>query len=180
MPSAFGPPEPHRSRELIWAAREISLYNEMEKLGLTDTVAHDRDDHSAVKKLVSDADSTSVKADNYDDVLRRAFEAFDHHAREEEEEQLPLLISKIDAETSDVRHSTSHLTNNSFTLCLQKFARAFLSARTKVPSRPHPAAPQSGGAAQKLAGMQASLTDKVVEKLGGRHFVDLKFEHPTL
>jgi hypothetical protein len=49
-----------------------------------------------------------------------------------------------------------------------------------VPSRPHPAAPQSGGAAQKLAGMQASLTDKVVEKLGKREFVDLKFAHPNL
>jgi hypothetical protein len=59
----------------------------------------------------------------------------------------------------------------------QEFARAFLEARNKVPTRPHPWAPQSGGVAQKLAGMQATVHDKVVEKLGGREFVELKFHH---
>jgi hypothetical protein len=59
----------------------------------------------------------------------------------------------------------------------QAFARSFLAARKKVPTRPHPAAPQTGGAAQKLAGLQASVHDKIVEKLGGREFVDLKQQH---
>jgi hypothetical protein len=64
--------------------------------------------------------------------------------------------------------------------CPQAFARAFLAARKKVPQRPHPSAPQSGGLAQKAAGMQANLHDKIVAKLTGRDFVDLKYEHPTV
>lgn len=63
---------------------------------------------------------------------------------------------------------------------MQAYARAFLAARKKVPSRPHPAAPQTGGVVQKLAGLQASVHDKIVEGLTSRHFVDLKYEHPTL
>jgi hypothetical protein len=75
----------------------------MGKLGLGDTAAHNKDEHATVKKLVYEADSTSVHADNYDDVLRRAFEAFDEHAKEEEQDQLPLLSSKITPEQNDVR-----------------------------------------------------------------------------
>jgi hypothetical protein len=43
-----------------------------------------------------------------------------------------------------------------------------------VPSRPHPWAPQSGGMAQKAAGMQGKLHDKVIETVLGRDFVDVK------
>ncbi len=78
----------------------------------------------------------------------------------------------------------------------QKIARAFLKARTTVPTRPHPWAPQTGGIAQKVAGMQGAFLDKVrdalatalvvmltvlrqvVETVEGRRFVDLKYEHP--
>ena len=42
----------------------------------------------------------------------------------------------------------------------QKVARAFLKARTMVPTRPHPSAPQTGGMAQKVAGMPAAAQDK--------------------
>jgi hypothetical protein len=49
-----------------------------------------------------------------------------------------------------------------------------------VPTRPHPAAPQTGGIAQKAAGLQGSLHDKIVEKLGNRQFVDLKYTHPEI
>jgi hypothetical protein len=78
----------------------------MEKLGLGDTAAHDRDEHAEVKKLVQEADRTNVSADNYDGVLRRAFEAFDSHAKEEEQDQLPLLRSKITPEQNDVSVSS--------------------------------------------------------------------------
>ena len=65
-----------------------------------------------------------------------------------------------------------------------------------APPRPHPKAPQSGGLAQKVAGMQASLHDKVrfsgliprdessaeecfqvVETVQNRDYVDLKYSH---
>jgi hypothetical protein len=47
-----------------------------------------------------------------------------------------------------------------------------------APPRPHPWAPQTGGLAQKAAAMQGNVHDKVVETLGQRQFVDLKYEHP--
>lgn len=51
---------------------------------------------------------------------------------------------------------TSYLLHN-----FQKMARDFLKARMMAPPRPHPMAPQSGGLAQKAAGMQANVLDKV-------------------
>lgn len=76
-------------------------------------------------------------------------------------------------------------------------AHDFLKARKMAPPRPHPMAPQSGGLAQKAAGMQANLHDKVsvdvcalnsssltslfvqvIETLQGREYVNLKLAHP--
>lgn len=47
-----------------------------------------------------------------------------------------------------------------------------LKARTSVPARPHPLAPQTGG------GMQGKVLDKVVETVTDRDFVDVKYAHP--
>ena len=66
-----------------------------------------------------------------------------------------------------------------------------------APTRAHPAAPQTGGLAQKAAGVQGSIHDKVclqvihinpglitapspqiIETLEGRNFVELKYDHP--
>jgi hypothetical protein len=58
-------------------------------------------------------------------------------------------------------------------------AREFLKARTMVPQRPHPKAPQTGGVAQKAAGTFGSVHDKIVEKLEGREYVELKYRHPA-
>ena len=41
-------------------------------------------------------------------------------------------------------------------------------------------APQTGGLAQKAAGAQGMFHDKIIETLGNRKFVDLKFSHPEL
>ena len=49
----------------------------------------------------------------------------------------------------------------SLAFALQNIARAFLKARTIVPTRPHPWAPQTGGVAQKAAGLQGAFHDKV-------------------
>lgn len=62
----------------------------------------------------------------------------------------------------------------------QKLARAFLAARKTVPTRPHPAAPQTGGMAQKAAGIQGTVHDKIIETLGGRKFVEVKHQHPDV
>ena len=49
-----------------------------------------------------------------------------------------------------------------------------------VPSRPHPWAPQSGGLAQKAAGLQGKVHDKIIETVMGRDFIapeELKYKH---
>ncbi|KAI0040785.1 hypothetical protein FA95DRAFT_823786 [Auriscalpium vulgare] len=141
-------------------AEEISVYNEFPKYGLGDVVGHNKQEHADIKRLVYEADVTPASHDSYDDVVTRAVTTFLEHAGEEEADQLAKLQNQVSAEESD------------------RLAREFLAARRKVPTRAHPAAPQTGGAAQKAAGGAASLVDKAVESLGGREFVDLKYQHP--
>lgn len=75
--------------------------------------------------------------------------------------------------------SMNRLTHPNITTPIQqKEARNFLKARTMAPPRAHPAAPQSGGIPQKLAGMQATFHDTVVNTLRGTKYVDLKEQHP--
>jgi hypothetical protein len=82
--------------------REISIYNDMDKHGMADVAKHNREEHSSVKKLVYSADTTSVTADNYDQVLERAFVAFNTHAEEEERDEWPALLAKLTPEQNDV------------------------------------------------------------------------------
>ncbi|KDQ07740.1 hypothetical protein BOTBODRAFT_192202 [Botryobasidium botryosum FD-172 SS1] len=141
-------------------AEEISVYNDYERLGLSGTAEQNKEEHAEVKKLVYEADSASTKSADYDSILGKAVQAFLAHAQEEEDEQHNILRAHLTPEEND------------------KIARAFLKARKKVPSRPHPSAPQTGQAAQKAAGMFGSVHDKIIETIGGRDFVELKYNHP--
>ncbi|KZT27336.1 hypothetical protein NEOLEDRAFT_1130869 [Neolentinus lepideus HHB14362 ss-1] len=141
-------------------AEEISIYNDYSKLGLPGTAEHNKEEHAEIKKLVYEADSASTKSPDYHEVLREAVLAFITHATEEETDQFPIILAKLTPDEND------------------RLARDFLRARKMVPTRPHPAAPQTGGVAQKAAGALGSVHDKVVETLGGREFVELKFQHP--
>ncbi|KAL1944728.1 hypothetical protein VTO73DRAFT_3158 [Trametes versicolor] len=142
-------------------AEEVSVYNEYSALSLGSTAVHNKEEHAEIKRLVYDADAARVDSPGYDGVLEKAVTAFLTHAKQEEDEQLPLIVSKLTQEEND------------------KLARAFLKARTSVPTRPHPWAPQTGGLAQKAVGLQGALHDKVVETLEGRKFVDLQYQHPA-
>ncbi|KAI0334958.1 hypothetical protein GY45DRAFT_1241404 [Cubamyces sp. BRFM 1775] len=143
-------------------AEEVSVYNDYSALGLGDTAAHNKEEHAEIKRLVLDADKTSVDKPEYDSVIERAVTTFLTHAKEEEDEQHPIMRERLSPQDSD------------------KLARAFLKARKAVPTRPHPHAPQTGGLAQKAAGMQGHLHDKVVETVTGRDFADLRFTHPEI
>ncbi|KAI0373411.1 hypothetical protein BV20DRAFT_735039 [Pilatotrama ljubarskyi] len=142
--------------------REVSVYNDYSALGLGDTAAHNKEEHAEIKRLVEAADKTSVEKPEYTDVIERAVTTFLTHAKEEEDDQHPLIRAKLSPEDND------------------KLARAFLKARKMVPRRPHPAAPQTGGLAQKAAGLQAHVHDKVVETVTGRDFAPLRFSHPDI
>ncbi|KAI0702976.1 hypothetical protein C8T65DRAFT_655250 [Cerioporus squamosus] len=143
-------------------AEEVSVYNDYSTLGLGDTAAHNKEEHHEIKQLVYKADSTSVASPEYDEVITKAVTTFLTHAKEEEDEQHPIMRQKLSPQDND------------------KLARAFLKARKVVPTRPHPAAPQTGGVAQKAAGAVGALQDKVIEKAGGREFAALKYTHPEI
>ncbi|KZT70423.1 hypothetical protein DAEQUDRAFT_810601 [Daedalea quercina L-15889] len=98
-------------------AEEASVYNDYAAVGLGSVATHNKEDHAAVKRLVSAAGAHGFDKAGYDDVLAKAFAAFDTHAREEETDQLPTLRQKLSAQDSD------------------RIARAFLRARTTVPQK---------------------------------------------
>ncbi|KAL7413551.1 hypothetical protein BDY24DRAFT_388896 [Mrakia frigida] len=140
-------------------AEEVSVYNLFLTKNMVTEAEKDKEEHAQVKKMVYRADTTSMESADYDQVLFNAVQAFLVHAKEEEDVQLPKLVSMLTQEENT------------------KAAQDFLKTRTMVPSRPHPWAPQTGGVAQKLAGAQGKLHDKVVETVTGREFVGLKLEH---
>jgi len=143
-------------------AEEISVYNDYEKLGLGDEATHNREEHAEVKRLVYAADAAPIDHRDYTNIMGQAVTAFLTHAEEEENDQLIKLTQRLSHEDNNV------------------LARAFLQARQAVPTRPHPLAPQTGGLAQKAAGVQGRLHDKIIETLGRRKFTDLKYEHPKV
>ncbi|KAJ8083349.1 hypothetical protein PM082_009221 [Marasmius tenuissimus] len=163
-------------------SEEISVYNDLGKYGLEDTASHNREEHAEVKKLVYAADDASIDQADYDQIMGRAVTAFLEHAKEEEEQQLPKLVSKLKPGESDVCAVSSFLTRmvKANLVLFKALAREFLKARVKVPSRPHPSAPVSGGVAQKAAGMQGKFHDKIIETLGRRKFTDVKYAHPEV
>ncbi|KAI0082151.1 hypothetical protein K474DRAFT_1681502 [Panus rudis PR-1116 ss-1] len=141
-------------------AEEVSVYNHFKEFGLGDTADHNKEEHAEVKKLVYEADSARTSRADYDQILTRAVTAFLTHAEEEETEQFDKILKALTPEQND------------------KLARDFIATRGKVPSRPHPSAPQTGGLAQKAAGLQGKVLDKVIETVEGRDFVPVKYSHP--
>ena len=83
-------------------AEEISIYNDYVALGLGDTAKHNKEEHAEVKRAVYDADATSMSHDDYDKVLEKAVNTFLTHAKEEEDEQHPLIRQKLSPEENDV------------------------------------------------------------------------------
>ncbi|RPD66428.1 hypothetical protein L226DRAFT_454385 [Lentinus tigrinus ALCF2SS1-7] len=143
-------------------AKELSVYNDYPQIGLGDAVARNKEDSAEIKACVHDADVARRTSDEYDVILSCAISAFLAHAKQEEDQQLPLVRKRLTPEESD------------------KMARAFLKARTKVPTRPHSYGPQTGGIGQKAVCMPARIQDMVVETIEGREFVELKYHHPTV
>ena len=83
-------------------AEEISVYNDYAALGLGDTAKHNKEEHAEVKRAVYDADATSMSRDDYGTVLEKAGNTFLTHAKEEEDEQHPLIRQKLSPEENDV------------------------------------------------------------------------------
>jgi len=145
--------------------REAAIHSDAEELSVyrslpLHTLEHDKEEHAEIKRLMYEADVASVKSTEFDSILGRAVSAFLLHADEEERDQLPQLIRELTPEENS------------------KLTLEFLETRKMVPTRPHPSAPQSGGAVQMVAGLGGSVQDKLIELVQGRKFVELKFQYP--
>lgn len=63
------------------------------------------EEHAEIKALVHKAGSTSVTSPEYDQVITKAVTTFIAHAKEEEDEQLPLIREKLSPQDNDVRRA---------------------------------------------------------------------------
>ncbi|KAE8221293.1 hypothetical protein CF319_g5321 [Tilletia indica] len=141
---------------------EMSVYKALDAHNLHHVAEHDRSDHNLVKQAFSKVDKllmgpTRPDIDELVAGVREASDIFNKHAEDEEKNQYPKLLDKLN------ENGNAELT------------RDFLKARNKAPSRPHPEAPQSGGAMQAAAGMMSKPLDALIQ--AWRKQVDLKHHH---
>lgn len=141
---------------------ELSIYKVLDAHDLHDAAEKDREEHLQVKKAMSHVDSNSVSSlgmDEFAKAVEKACQLFIQHAEDEENVQYKQLSAKLSTEEKAV------------------LAKDFLKAREMAPSRPHPSAPQHGGAGQKVMGTLAKPVDAAVT--AARDLVDLKYQHAS-
>ena len=101
------------------------------------------EEHAEIKELVHKAGVTNVeRGQEFDEVITRAVTSFLSHAKEEEDEQHPIIREKLSKEDNDVRISTplgSIVYLNPVTSCRKSRAhslepaRQYPRARTRKP-----------------------------------------------
>ncbi|KAG8696751.1 hypothetical protein FRC11_000514 [Ceratobasidium sp. 423] len=141
---------------------ELSIYKVLDAHGLHEAAEKGREEHQQVKQAMSHIDSNSVSSlgiDEFANAVEHACQLFIKHAEDEEDIQYKQLSAKL---------STEEKAN---------LARDFLNAREMAPSRPHPSAPQGGGAGQKIMGTLAKPADAAVT--ASRNLVNLKYQHAS-
>ncbi|KAB5589251.1 hypothetical protein CTheo_7304 [Ceratobasidium theobromae] len=141
---------------------ELSIYKVLDVHGLHDAAEKDRGEHAQVKKAMAHIDSNSVQSlgmDEFATTVEAACQLFIQHAEEEENVQYKQLSAKLTNDEKAV------------------LAQDFLKAREMAPSRPHPSAPQHGGAGQKIMGTLSKPIDAAVTAT--RDLVELKHHHAS-
>ncbi|SPO22249.1 uncharacterized protein UTRI_02259_B [Ustilago trichophora] len=141
-------------------AEELSIYKMMDQHGMSQAAEQDRKHHQQVKQAMADLSSHGITTVGLDVYAKRVVEAcqiFINHALEEEKDQIPRLCKALS------EHDQSKAVDD------------FLQARKMAPTRPHPAAPQSGGMAQQAVGAMGKAADVAMDV--GRDFVPLKHHH---
>ena len=140
---------------------ELSVYRTLEKKGLHDCAEKDREGHQLVKQALKYVESHSIMSlgiEDYANAVKRACQLLLKHAEEEERDHFKKLSAILTADEKSA------------------LARDFLKARKQAPGRPHPSAPQHGGASQKFAGAMAKPFDAAINAT--RLHTPLKHTHP--
>lgn len=125
-------------------SEEVTLYPALEKIAISGKVLADhlRAEHQIVKEGLYELDKMSVKDVGYNEKLEKVMQELEHHMREEEEEDLRELASKVSEGD------------------LKKLGRKFDGAKKVVPTRPHPSAPVQPSL-EVLAGVLTAPIDKM-------------------
>lgn len=139
---------------------ERSIYKALDKYGLCDFATHDRRMHTQLKKALAYVDTNSVCSighDEFAEAVEKAYLLFIKHSEEEEREHFPKLSAKLNEDQK------------------AQLARDFLAARELAPTRPHPAAPNTGGFAQRMMDSLLKPADGSITRM--REHVSLKHHH---
>ncbi|KAI3636118.1 hypothetical protein MIR68_005999 [Amoeboaphelidium protococcarum] len=109
-----------------------------------DTADHSREEHGEIKHELYKLDQMTADQKGFDQQLDRVFEILDKHSKEEEEELLPALARTMyESELTDI-------------------GEQFQATKTKVPTHPHPWAPDRPPF-ETIAGMLQAPLDKLYD-----------------
>lgn len=106
-------------------------------------------EHVEAKQILNDLDSMTAHDDGFHERMTQLMSDVRHHVEEEESKMLPRIRDHLSAEE------------------LADLAEQMETARSVVPTRPHPSAPTSPGA-KAAAGPPMALVDRIRDALRGR------------
>lgn len=109
-------------------------------------------EHLEAKQVLNEIDSMTAHDDGFHERMTQLMADIRHHVEEEETEMLPAIRRQLSAEE------------------LADLGEKMESARSMVPTRPHPNAPTSPGA-KAAAGPPMALVDRVRDAIRGREEV---------
>eukprot|EP00878_Enallax_costatus_P005548 GHUV01005821.1.p1 GENE.GHUV01005821.1~~GHUV01005821.1.p1 ORF type:complete len:201 (+),score=65.78 GHUV01005821.1:574-1176(+) len=132
-------------------AEEEVLYPAMTSVMGTETRDHALSEHKTMKDILSDLDAMTISTPGFNDKMHILMVALDHHTKEEEEEMLPEFASKVDRDM------------------LEKMAESFEASKKRVPTRPHPAAPDKPITGNIIGNTLTAPIDKIrdMARFGG-------------
>ncbi|KAL7752729.1 hypothetical protein RI367_001731 [Sorochytrium milnesiophthora] len=103
---------------------------------------HMLDEHQTVKDILVKLEKLTVGTPEYDALLKEVMDDLRHHAKDEENRQLPDLLAKTGYEE------------------MVTLGQKFLAAKKAAPTRPHPMAPTQP-TAELLVGLATKPVDKI-------------------
>jgi hemerythrin superfamily protein len=112
-------------------------------------VEHDVEEHKELERTMKELEGCEAQDARFMELVRQLRGQLHHHATDEENEQFPLLRSRLPHEQ------------------LVKMGEQVQTAKKIAPTRPHPNAPNSE-LFHKMVGPGVGLMDRVRDKLTGR------------
>lgn len=106
-------------------------------------------EHQEAKQLLSDLDGMDADDPNFDAKVTDLIQDVRHHVEEEENEILPGLQQRLDAQL------------------LEDMGNELADAKGRAPTRPHPKAPDTPPA-NKVTGPAAALVDRIRDRIQDR------------